>query len=335
MTDITLVRCPFCPAQCAEVLAVEIDIYAAVCRACGAHGPARVLGPKQLVEQVKLQAARDWNQAARDMDSSSESPARVLASILRGLGYQLDDQIAYSVIEYIAGDAGIEGPAAASPVEGQAHQEEPGAVVSTEAPGTSQLPDGMRLDASRSGIDEMVSEMSSLGLELQETVTNTTTTPGPSTDPATICTRQPDSPQGRESDAPAGGGAKGKAITANQLELGDRLARFLDDIGMSAQGAADKGMDFGVHVATVYNILKGKRVSDMSLEAVAKALTRMERSRKLSGAANQQTTGTKAVQTAAEYDESLIQKLPTNFPEPAGANRAPAPVAPPRHARAP
>jgi hypothetical protein len=298
--------CPFCKSTSCEVLAVEIDLYAGMCRACGAHGPVRVLGPMQLVECVKAMAAHDWNQA-----------------IILNAHY---DPNQWSDTEY------TEGPAAASPVEGQAVQE-PGEAVSTAAPGTLNSPEGASVEqrSNKAAGEPHEDRKPDNG---GEAVTYTSPPPGPSTDPAAICTRQPDSPQGDESEAPAGGGAEGSQATDHQQRVRERLVKFLADIGMKAQAAADKGINFGVHVATVYTVLKGKAVSPKSLEAMEAALTRNERGRKLSGA-GQQKSGTKAAKQASEYAESQIQKLQTNFPEPAGVNRAPAPVAPPRHAETP
>lgn len=65
-------------------------------------------------------------------------------------------------------------------------------------------------------------------------------------------------------------------ISARQLDVGDRIAAYLGRSGTTAQAAADKGVDFGVHVSTIYNILKGQRVIDQTLDKVTAALDLLE-----------------------------------------------------------
>lgn len=306
--DIALAACPFCKSAHIDVLAVEIDLYAALCRACGAHGPVRVLGPKQYVDCVKAQAAHDWNQAATTM-----------------------------TLRYIAVERECpEGPAAASPVEGQAHDKKPGEAVSTEAPGTYNPPTGASVEQSTNKAGGEPRAEDRKPDNGGEAVTSTLATDGPPTAPETMCTRLPADSQGQCKEAPDGGGAGVQRVGGYQLELGDRLAKFLGELDMTPEKAIAKGMKFGVSKATLYNILKGQKVSVKSLAALAKALKKMERSRKLSGAAQQKpATKPSTSVTTTETKGVRVEVLGNNFREATGVNRCPVPVAPPRCGRTP
>jgi hypothetical protein len=316
MTDqpaITLNPCPFCGADCAEVLAVEIDMYAGMCRACGAHGPVRVLGPQQLVEFVKAQAAADWNGCLPAIRTTApQNPAGVVVALLKELGHQVDDRIAYSVINF------LDSPAE-RPDPGHATRE-----TTTEPPGgdsgsePEQPPEKAPIDpaASPPGSTSRAAPMAG------------------SLDgwPEGRKTPDPVTPQGP--CAPVESGGEGPGLNVRQLELRDRLARLLGELGMSHESAIARGMKLGASSPTLYNILKGKRVSDATLDSVEAALAKIERGRKLSGASAEKPAPRKA-QQRAEYDESLVEKLPNTLPPATGVNRSPPPAAPPRCARTP
>jgi hypothetical protein len=136
---------------------------------------------------------------------------------------------------------------------------------------------------------------------------------------------------------PDDGGGEGAGLPVfsdYQLNTRARLAKFLNDIGMSAEMAVDKGMQLGVSKATLYNILKGQAVRSQSLDAVNAALDKNERGRKLSGAASAKPAAQKAA-LQTDYDESLVQQLPNKFQDTTGTNRCPPPVAPARCASTP
>jgi len=133
---------------------------------------------------------------------------------------------------------------------------------------------------------------------------------------------------------PDDGGGEGAGLSEYQLNTRARLAKFLDDIAMSAEMAVAKGMQLGVSKATLYNIMKGQAVRSQSLDAVNAALDKNERGRKLSGAASAKPAAQKAA-LQTDYDESLVQQLPNKFQDTTGTNRCPPPVAPARCARTP
>lgn len=332
MKQISLISCLFCKVDCIEVLAVELDMYAAVCRACGAHGPVRVLGPKQLVEHVKAQAAHDWNQAATTKEPSA-NPAVLLAGFLKRLGYQLDDEKTWSVIKWIDSPPEYtEGPATASPVEGQAGPE-PGEAVSTEAPGTLQPPgegDSVEQSSNKAAGDPRKEDRKPDNGGEAVTESNETNGTGKA---APLQPEKPvlDKPVPSQAIAPlpAGDGGAGDSLQARVTE---RLTRFLGSIGMCSDTAVNKGMKFGVSKATLYNITKGKKITNKTLRVLDKNLARMERGQKLSGANADKPAAN--IKHQADYDESLVEKLPNKFKPITGNNRCPGPKAPPRCDRA-
>lgn len=102
-------------------------------------------------------------------------------------------------------------------------------------------------------------------------------------------------------------------VSARQMDVGDRIAAYLGQHGLTAQAAADKGVDFGVHVATIYNILKGQRVIDQTLDKVTAALDALE----------------------TLYMESVVLRLPNNLTPIIGLNPIPDLKPPQRCSRVP
>lgn len=300
--------CPHCEADCAEVLAVEIDMYAAVCRACGAHGPVRVLGPKQLVKFVQQQAADDWNRRPGDQEQKERSHS--IAELLEKIELKFENSVppvpvAYSVIEYPEGP-----PAASAPTDGEARDKAPGEAVSTAAPGTSQPreeppagPQDVDLDAVRAKgrsngeqrrrVDQPVSVCPTKSLA---------TTPAPST-------LQPVTAQGLERrNAPSGGDA---------LQLGPvrlRLRDWLDQNKTSIDTAVvHDGVDLGTSHSTLYKLMNGFATAK-TLEKVSAALDKLE---------------------AENRAAAPVEKLPNKYAPIIGLNRTETPTAPARCARTP
>lgn len=247
MNDLDLKPCPHCPADCAEVLAVELDMYAAVCRACGARGPVRVLGPKQLVEFVKKQAADDWNRRPGDQEQKERSHS--------------------IVIEYPEGP-----PAASAATDGEARDKAPGEAVSTAAPDTSQPREEPPAGPQDVDLDAVRAKGRSNGEQRRRVDQPVSVCPTKSlaTTPATP-TLQPVTAQGLERrNAPSGGDA---------LQLGPvrlRLRDWLDQNKTSIDTAVvHDGVDLGTSHSTLYKLMNGFATAK-TLEKVSAALDKLE-----------------------------------------------------------
>lgn len=344
---VTLKPCPFCGAECTEVLAVEIDMYAGMCRACGARGPVRVLGPKQLVEFVKQQAAADWGLA--------EAPPAVdvawcLAQMIK------QDEIIAGLIKAFPTPA--ERPDPGHPT-GETITEPPGGESGSEPESneTNGTGKAVPLAAEKPVLDEpgnvpaqaIATPPAGEGGE-GDSQPNTSekapiepaaSQPGSTTRAAEMAASLNGGPKAVKSDSvtqqapepPDDGGGDGAGLNAdgsvNQCDVRQRLEVLLESVGLTIDAALAKGMKLGASKATLYRLQSGDRIFENTARKISEALGKIERGRKLSGAGVESTTA-KPSQLLGSYDESKIQKLPNSFREPTGVNRAPAPQAPPR-----
>jgi len=277
--ELDLDPCRFCHQSNAEPSLYEDDkVLAIECRACGARGPLRPVLRPESVEAVARLAAADWNMGGTPNTSERATTeaapgARRKRPLAKKNGPSLGPHKGRHRKD--------------KPLESLVGSSEAGAPVKRGRP-KKELPKGASVEQSSN------KAAGELHPKDRNPDNGGEAVPKPKRQPVT---KRDSSPE----------------ITAKQLDVGERLASGLGLLGMTAQAAADKGIDLGVHVATIYTVLKGKRVSNATLDKISAALDKLE--------------GKGLAKVSAD---TPIERIPNKFAPITGTNRTAPPTAPPR-----